>query len=96
MTLLHDAYTALLAGLTHRTNNEIHWENEWGYPITVEPIDIEQCKYIVRRYYDNGQKWWERGYQNGQRHGKNIGWYFNGQKWWEEEWQNGKLIRTIP
>ena len=95
MTLLHDAYTALLAGLTYKTNNEIHWEDERGRPITVEPIDMEQCKYIVRRYWENGQKRWEDECQNGLPHGKYIGWHENGQKHWESEYQNGKLIRII-
>jgi antitoxin component YwqK of YwqJK toxin-antitoxin module len=88
---IREAYTALLAGLTHKTGNEIHWEGENRNPITVEPVDIEKSKYIVRHYYKNGNKFWEDEYQNGQLHGKCIGWYENGNKWWEQEYQNGQL-----
>ena len=89
MTLLHDAYIALLAGLTTKTGNEIHWQDEERESITVEPIGISKEKYIVRRYYKNGNKEWEEEYQNGQRHGKSIEWDENGNKLWEHEYQNG-------
>jgi len=62
MTLLHDAYTALLAGLTHRTGNEIHWHDEDGNPITVEPVDVESCICRVRSYYEDGSLCWEKDY----------------------------------
>ena len=91
MSLLHDAYTALLSGLTTKTGNEIHWQDKKGNPITIEPIDVSKNKYIIRRYYSNGKKWWEDNYQNGQLHGKSIGWHENGNKWREEEWLNGQL-----
>jgi antitoxin component YwqK of YwqJK toxin-antitoxin module len=90
MSILHDAYTALLAGLTYRTGNEIHWQDEENNPIAIEHIDAENERYIVRGYYSNGQKNLEAEYQNGQRHGKSLGWYPNGQKWWEIERQNDK------
>jgi antitoxin component YwqK of YwqJK toxin-antitoxin module len=90
MNLLREAFTALLSGLTHKTGNEIHWEDEDGDPITVEPVDIEKGKYIVRYYWKNGNKCWERECQNGQRHGKSFGWYENGNKYWEREYQNGQ------
>jgi antitoxin component YwqK of YwqJK toxin-antitoxin module len=88
--LLHSALTALLSGLTHTIGKEIHWENEDGDPITVEPVDIEKSKYIVRGYWGNGNKYWEHEYQNGQLHGKSFGWHENGNKHWEVEWQNGQ------
>jgi antitoxin component YwqK of YwqJK toxin-antitoxin module len=90
MNLLREALTALLAGLTHKTGNEIHWENKYGIPITVEPVDIEKGKYIIRHYWKNGNKHWEEEYQNGQLHGKFIWWYENGNKNWEQEYQNGQ------
>jgi antitoxin component YwqK of YwqJK toxin-antitoxin module len=90
MNLLKEAYTALLAGLTYKTGDEIHWEDEDGDPITVEPVDVEKNKYIVRCYWKNGNKWWEDEYQNGQRHGKSIKWHENGNKLWEREYQNGQ------
>jgi antitoxin component YwqK of YwqJK toxin-antitoxin module len=88
MSILHDAYTALLAGLTHKTGNEIHWYNEYNNTITIEPIDTENEKYIVRKYYPGGQKYCEIEYQNNQRNGKYLRWYDNGQKWMEIEYQN--------
>lgn len=91
MTILYDAYIALLSGLTHKTGNEIHWQDEYGTPITIESIDIEQCKYMIRYYYENGQKRCEEEWKNGQRHGKLIDWHKNGQKWHEAEYQNGQL-----
>jgi antitoxin component YwqK of YwqJK toxin-antitoxin module len=96
MNLLREALTALLAGLTYKTGDEIHWEDENRNPITVEPVDIGENKYIVRGYWrngnkcKNGNKWWEREYQNGQFHGKSFGWYENGSKRWEEEYRNGQ------
>ena len=66
MTILHDVYVALLSGLAYKTGNEIHWVDERNSPVTVEPIDTEECRYVVRRYYSNGSKSWEREYQNGQ------------------------------
>jgi antitoxin component YwqK of YwqJK toxin-antitoxin module len=80
MTLLHDAYVALLSGLTTKTNNEIHWQDAQGNPITVEPIDVSECKYAVRYYYDNGQISMEINYHQDQRYGKYIEWDENGQK----------------
>jgi antitoxin component YwqK of YwqJK toxin-antitoxin module len=95
MTLLHDAYVALLSGLTTKANNEIHWEDECGNPITVEPIDVAECKYVVRYYYDNGQVEREINYLQGQLHGKDIVWYDNGRKYWERYYEHDKLIRKI-
>jgi antitoxin component YwqK of YwqJK toxin-antitoxin module len=91
MSLLREAFTALLSGLTYKIGNEIHWEDRNGNPITVEPINTEENKYIVRYYWENGNKWWEYEYQNGQLHGKWIAWYKNGNKRWEREYQNGQL-----
>lgn len=91
MTILHDAYTALLSGLTTKTGQEIHWKDEDGALITVEPIDIEQCKYIVRYYLENGNKYREIEYQNDQLHGKHIRSWENGNKRWEEEYREGQL-----
>ena len=93
MTILHDVYIALLSGLTHKTGNEIHWQSEDNYPITIEPVNIEQCKYIIRTY-NNGKINWETEYKNGKKHGKSAGWYCNGQKAWEDEYKNGQLHGT--
>jgi antitoxin component YwqK of YwqJK toxin-antitoxin module len=90
MTLLHDAYVAWLSGLTTKTNNEIHWQDEQGGPITIEPIDVAECKYVVRYYYDNGQVEREINYHQGRLHGKEIGWCENGQKSWEANYHQGQ------
>jgi len=96
MTLLHDAYTALLSGLTHKTGNEIHWHDEDGYPITVEPIDVDAETYVVRHYREsNGDLYWEGRYQKKQLHGKSTGWHPNGQKYWEEGYRQGQLHESI-
>jgi hypothetical protein len=71
MTLLHDAYVAWMSGLTTKTNNEIHWEDEYKNPITIEPIDVAECKYVVRYYYC-GQISKEEDYYQGKLHGKYI------------------------
>ena len=97
MNILHDAYTALLAGLTtyHPDHpKEIMWEDEHGIKVTIEPVDAGQEKYIVRYYYKNGQLGLEVEYQNGQLHGTNKAYYDNGQLSWEEEYQNGQFHGT--
>jgi len=83
MTLLHDAYTALLSGLTHRTGNEIHWYDNNGCPITVEPIDVQAGSYVVRRYREDGGLNYEERYLQNQLHGKSTYWYCKGQKQYE-------------
>jgi len=91
MINLHTFYTALLSGVLKKHNeNEYWWEYENG-PITVEMADISQQRYIVRRYWENGNKVWEKEFQHNQQHGKHIEWYRNGNKWWEVEYQNEKL-----
>jgi len=91
MNLLHDAYTALLSGITYRTGSEIHWHNKYGHLITVEPVDVERESYIVRYYYENGSLDLEENYSQRQLHGKYTSWYKNGQKCWEEDYVNGQL-----
>jgi hypothetical protein len=70
MNLLHDAYTALLSGLTYKTGNEIHWKDKIGNPITIELVDIEKCKYIVKSYYPNRQVEYRIECQDEKYHGK--------------------------
>jgi antitoxin component YwqK of YwqJK toxin-antitoxin module len=91
VTILHDAYAALLSGLTYKTGNKIHWKDENGNPITVEPINIKKCKYIVRYYYSNGNKKFKYKYQKERLHGKSADWYTSGNKKWEQEHKKGKL-----
>jgi len=91
MTLLHDAYTALLSGLTHRTGNEIHWHDGDGCPITVEPIDVDSDSYIVRRYRESGSLNSEVHYCHNQRHGKDTVRHKNGQLMWEKNYHRGQI-----
>jgi len=83
MTLLHNAYTALLSGLTHRTGKEIHWHDEDGYPITVEPVDVERESCVVRYYGNDSSLCIEKNYLQDQLHGKSTYWYCKGQKQYE-------------
>ncbi len=60
MTLLRDAMTAYLSGLTtKKTDKEIWWENKRGEKITVELVDADLEKYIVRHYHENGNLMFE-------------------------------------
>jgi len=56
MSLLDDAYMAYLAGITAKTGNEIHWVDENGTPITVEPIRLKTKRYTVRYYSEKSKK----------------------------------------
>jgi len=67
MIVLHTFYTALLSGVLEKHNENEYWWEDNNDPITVEVINIKQQKYIVRRYWENGNKAWEREYQNGQQ-----------------------------
>jgi len=97
MSLLHDVYTALLSGLAYKIGNEIHWHDEYGHPITVEPIDVESESYVVRYYGEDGSLEWEENYHQNQLHCKSFRWYSNGQKFLEEGYYqdqlHGKYIR---
>ena len=56
MTILHDAHTALLSGLTTYHPNhsqEIMCKDENGCNVTVEPINADMETYIVRHYFDH-------------------------------------------
>jgi len=92
MTLLHDAFTAFISGITTKKPNteEIYWESESGSSITVECIDAETESYIVRSYYENGKLHYENHYQHGQPHGICKGWYENGQLHYEHFYQHGQ------
>ena len=41
-------------------------------------------------YYDNGQKWMESTYKDGELDGFSTFWYENGQKEWEATFKDGK------
>ena len=63
MSLLHDAYTALLAGLTYKENGKIKWVDETDNNVWITIIDVDKEEYICE--YDNYNKYW---YQNDRYH----------------------------
>ncbi len=84
MTVLHDAMTAYLSGLTAKKNKkEIWWQDKNGYKITVELVDADLETYIVREYYDNGKLWFEMNYCKDQLHGLLKCYNDNGNLAWE-------------
>jgi len=92
MTLLHDAYVALLSGLTTRKNErEIWWHNHNGLKVTVEPIDINTGIYVIRNYKKDGGIYWERHYLHDQVHGRCREWYPSGCIWIEHHYQYNQL-----
>ena len=87
MSLLHDAYTALLSGLTYKENGKIKWVDEWGNDIWITIIDTDKEEYYCE--YANGDKFW---YQEGKLHrldGPAVE-RTDGNKLW---FQNGQLHR---
>ena len=58
----------------------------------VVPKHLKKTKngYKVYGWYENGKKWWEWNYVNGQKHGKQYGWYENGKKRWQDNYVNGQ------
>ena len=53
---------------------------------------LGENKYKIIRCFDNGQKFWEIGYENYERHGKSIGWTCYGSELYNQEYVHGKLI----
>ena len=89
MTILHDALTALLAGITQYKPNtkEIEWEDKYGYPCTIESLGDE--KYVVRYYYANDNLLWEIPYRAGLREGVEKIYYTNDNLWREIPFKAG-------
>jgi len=50
---------------------------------------LDNNKYKLIRYYENGNRHYEERYKNGVLHGKYIVWYENGNKYLEQEYKNG-------
>jgi len=90
MSLLHNAYTALRVGFTYQIENEIFWNDEYGNPITIEPINMGREIYKIRGYYDNGSLDYEKDYCKKQLHGKHHSWYKSGQKHFENSYFQGQ------
>ena len=48
-------------------------------------------RYKLTEHYQNGKKYLEGYFTNGNEHGKYTQWYEGGQKSWETEFQNGLI-----
>ena len=48
-------------------------------------------EFILTSWYENGQKWHEVTYKDGEIDGKWTSWYEDGQKEEEETWKDGEL-----
>lgn len=91
MTLLHDAYVALLSGITTLDEKgHIKWVRS-GHKVTVEPVDVEAGSYVVRYYDRSGRLWMQTHCLNDQPHGKRIIWHDNGQISMECNYHHGQL-----
>jgi len=93
MSILHEALTALLSGITtyKAGTKEILWQDKRNNAITIEAVAAETESYVVRRYWKNEKLWYEHNFQNGKRHGVSKNWYANGQLSYEDSYQNGEL-----
>ena len=94
--IIKNAFIEILSGIAkYHKDGGVITKDEHGNSITISfPTCLPSCA-IIRKYYKNGQKWWEAEYQNGQKHGKSIGWHYeNGQKRYKREYQKGKLINA--
>jgi len=92
VSLLHDAMTALLSGITtyKAGTKEILWQDKYNTDITIEVVDVKTESYIERKYYNNGQLHYKDNYQNGKQHGLCKEWHDNEQLYYEGNYQNGK------
>ncbi len=92
MIVLHDVYTAYLSGLTTKLNEkEIWWKTPYGLSVTVELVNVRWEKYIVRRYWSNGNVCWERNYYKDKQHGSDKSYYENGSIWLDANWCKNRL-----
>ncbi len=92
MSLLHDAMTAWLAGLTTKKNEkEIWWQDEDGFKITVELVNLRWEKYIVRHYFKNGNLYREDSYMKDNPHGLCKSYWENGNLMCEYNYLKGKF-----
>jgi len=91
VSILHEAMTALLSCITAYKpgTKEILWQNEYGSDITIEVIDTKTESYVIRRYYENGQPYYEHNYISGLKHGVSKAWHNNGQISCEHNYQDG-------
>ena len=77
-----------------RTEEVNKWVQEGG-PLP-QDLTQEEKEHLAKlgwsveeEWYSNGQKWWERHYLYGKKHGKEEYWYDNGQKALEQHFLHG-------
>jgi len=89
--IIHNAFIEILSGIAvYHEDGGVVSRGECDYKITITFPNQNPNKAIIRRYYENGKKYWEREYHHGQRHGKSLGWWENGKKYWEREYHHGQ------
>jgi antitoxin component YwqK of YwqJK toxin-antitoxin module len=89
MSIVDDAYAALLAGLTTKKNGkEIWWNDKDGNKITVELVDSQTEKWIERYHYPCGQVQYEYNYCKDQQYGLCKCYYEDGQVKYEWNYLN--------
>jgi len=86
MNFLHDAYVALLSGLTTMENGKIKWF-KYDENILITIIDPAKEKCYIE--YDNGDKSWFQDNQLHREDGPAIEWADGSMRWY----QNGILHR---
>jgi hypothetical protein len=87
MNILHNAYVALVSGLTACNPNnlkEILWKDHIGVNVSIRVINLEDRTYRIK--YDNGDKEWYKDDKLHREDGPAIEladggseWYLNGQ-----------------
>ncbi len=93
MTLLHDAYTAYLSGLTTKLNEkEIWWQDKYGFKITVELVGVDLETYVVRYFYEDGNLRFEMNYCKDERHSLCKCFFDNGILGWTKNFNGSDQI----
>lgn len=77
MSLLTDAYAALLAGLTDKDGDLINWERD-KKPVQIQIIDLDQEEYVVSKKYHNGKIAFSEGFKGDTPHGEHISYFSDG------------------
>lgn len=77
MSLLTDAYAALLAGLTNKDGELINWERD-NKPVQIEVVDLDNEEYIVHKKYHNGKASLAEGFKGDLPHGDHISYFSDG------------------
>ena len=92
-TIIENAFIEILSGIAQiHKDGGVMFQSKCGDPITVSFPTQSPTYAMVRAYWENGTKCWEIEYQQGQKHGKNIGWRKDGTKYWEVEYHHGERV----